>query len=207
MSAPVLVEKVTVRPKLDTLWSGHPAARVSIGWQGQMISASMLQKDGYVEFQDIDGSADIAALQPLLQGQLAMPVNVHGRVALSGNLRLDAATGQPLSGTLAAGWQGAEAVLGGMKLPLGDYRLTLKSDTQANQWLWQADGGSGLILKASGQMVTNGADPAMWQVHGNVAVAAGAASASNPELGMLLGDGMTRLQLSGQLHKLQIKRL
>jgi len=207
MPAPVMVEKVTVRPKLSTLWSGSPVARVGLGWQGQMLYASLLQRDGYVEVQDIAGSADIALLQPLWQGQLAMPVDAKGRVALSGDLLLDAATGLPLSGALAASWQGAEAALAGMNLVLGDYRVTVKNGTVANQWSWQADGGTGLMLKAGGQLAIHGADPAMWPLNGEIELAAGEASASNPMLGMLLGNGPIRLQVSGPLLRPQMKRL
>jgi len=207
MPAPILVEKVTVRPKLSTLWSGSPSARVGLGWHGQMIFASLQQRDGYVELQDIDGSADIALLQPLWQGQLTMPVDVKGRVALSGDLLLDAGTGLPLSGALEAGWQGAEAALAGINLTLGDYRVTVKNGTVANQWSWQAAGGTGLILKADGQLVAPAADPAMWQLNGDIELAAGEASERNPTLGMLFGNGPIRLQVSGSLLRLQVKRL
>ncbi|MDX8407964.1 MAG: hypothetical protein R8L58_06220 [Mariprofundaceae bacterium] len=205
MTKPLMVKNITVRPLLSMLWSGHPAARIGVIWRGQQLSASLRQQDDAIDISDIEAAVDIAALQPLWQGRLSMQVDMQGRIELTGNVRLNGRTGQPVSGRLAANWKGAKAALAGMKMPLGDYRLSLHNIAQAGAWQWQADGGQGLNVRADGKLMPAGADPRQWHMSGQAELAAGEGAPQG--LVLMLGNEPVKLQLSGTLQRPQWKRL
>jgi len=205
MANPVMVENVTVRPLLSTLWSGEPAARIGVRWRGQQLSASVRQQDDIIDISDIEAVMDIAGLQPLWQRQLSVQVDVQGKIELTGSVQLHARTGQPVNGVLEVVWQGAEATLAGMKMPLGDYHLSLHNIAQAGQWAWQADGGKGLSLHADGKLAVAGTDPRQWRVNGQAELAAGEGAPQG--LLLMLGNKPVKLQLSGALQRPQWKRL
>ncbi len=205
MTSPVMVKNITVRPMLSMLWSGEPAVRLDVLWRGQQLSASVRQEGDIIDISDVEAAVDITVLQPLWQRQLSMQVDVQGRVELTGNVRLNGRTGQPLNGNITANWQGAKAALAGMKMPLGDYRLNLHNIAQTDSWQWQIDGGQGLTVRADGKLMLTGSDPRLWSISGKAELTAGDGAPQG--LVLMLGGEPVKLQLSGILQRPQWKRL
>lgn len=202
---PLMLDSLTVSPDWPALLTGHRGLRVGLAWHGQTVRAAIVIRKGYTAIHHLNANLDISALQHFWQQMLALPLNLSGRLHIGGDIRLDAATGRPIGGKLAADWKHVAIAMAGKKYPFGAYRLVINDGDTSGVWQWKLDGGTAVLLHGSGALKTLTADPAAWTMTGEAEVRAG--QGIDPGLAGLLGSAPIRLRLSGNMAMPRLQRL
>jgi len=203
MKVPVLLDGLDISPAWLSLMQVRPALRVRLIWQGQTVSAILHQDQRALDINDLDALLDVAKLQHLWKSRLPIPVDVRGMIHISGDIRLDTASGRPMHGDVHAVWQSAAAGMAGMMNPLGDYSLALTGKEQTKSvWNWLLAGGTAIVLEGKGNLNLIGSNPQAWTVQGSVQLQPG--KQPSPVAAML-GNKPVRLHVSGSVLKPQIQ--
>ena len=205
ISTPVTFETLTLEPGWFSLLTGTMAVRLIASWQGQQGQAVLALQGNHLDVTDIDAAVDATLLQSIWQGAEAMPVNVSGKVQLSGRLRLVAKTVHPVQGHLTILWHAAAVELAGMTTSLGDYQLMLQSEEgAADSWPWTLTGGTAVLLNGKGVVSTAGSVLQEWAMSGQAQAEAGEQAGG---LAVMLGTAPLKFRLSGSVTQPRLERL
>ncbi|MDQ6999027.1 MAG: hypothetical protein Q9M17_09975 [Mariprofundus sp.] len=204
MPQPVKLDRLILSPAWSSLFSGNPAVQIHLVWIGQQASAIAIQRTDSMELQALHAELDIAALQPLLSKSLPLPLNLGGIAKINGNILLNAINAQPLLGKIDINWNTAVVDMPPMKLPLGDYALSLQTDDAKKAWSWDLSGGTALTLTGKGKLNTSAPNPAAWTIDGMVQAKA---DQKEPNLSALLGNENRQFSLSGNISQPRLQPL
>jgi len=205
MKAAVLLDGLDISPAWSSLMQAMLALRVRLIWQGQSVSATLHLDQRALDINDLDALLDVAKLQHIWKSRLPVPVDVRGMIQISGDIRLDTASGRPMHGDVHAVWQSAAAGMAGTMNPLGDYSLALTGKEQAKSvWHWLLAGGTAVVLEGKGDLNLAALKPQAWTVQGSVQLQPG--KQPSPVAAML-GNKPVRLHVSGSVLKPQIQPL
>ena len=194
LSSPVKLDSLSLNPMWSSLFGGNPGANIQANWNGQTVSAAVIKQADIIDIQSLRGDLDVALLQPLLAKKLPIPVKVSGKVQISGDIQLNASNGHPRVGKINLNWKAAAVDMPSIKMPLGDYKLTLQTDDLKRAWQWDLSGGTTLKLSGKGNLNTYAQNPAAWSINGMLQARA---DQNSPTLSALLGNQNKRFSLSG----------
>jgi len=205
LPAPVELDSLFISPAWSSLLTGVAAVDVKAVQSGQSVEAELAWQHEYIALHALSAELEVAALEPLWKQRMVLPVNIGGRLKLSGNVQLDAASGRPVEGQLKAIWQQASIDLPMFDKPLGDYQLVLKSTTNASGiWQWSLEGGDEVTLSGSGQLDLSGKLPQQWTINGQAQLQA---SPEAEAVAALLGKEAKAFNISGNLLNARIQPL
>jgi len=197
LPAPVILDSLSISPAWSSLLTGVAAVDVKARLSGQSVTAVLAWQGKYIALHDLNAEFDVAALQTLWKQRMPLPVQIGGRVKLSGYIQIDAFSGFPADGQLDAVWQQASVDLPVFDKPLGDYQLALKAAAKApGRWQWSLGGGAAVTLSGSGQLDLSGKSPQQWTINGRVQVQAGSEAKA---IASLLGNQVKAFAISGNL--------
>jgi len=195
LPAPIVLDALSISPAWSMLLKGTGAVDVKAMLSGQSAQAILAWQNKYIEVRDLNADLDVAVLQTFWKQRMSLPVDVSGRLKLSGNVQLDAVTGLPVDGALNALWQQARVDLPMFDKPLGDYELVLKADAKAH-WQWSLGGGKAVTLSGSGLLDLSATSSQQWTVRGRLQVQAQPAAKA---IAALLGQQAKAFAVSGPL--------
>lgn len=197
MARAVKLQALQLSPAWGALAGGEVGIHIVLPGAQPHGSLDLFADDSEIAVKSIDLQLNAVDLQSLPGWKVSLPAETGGRLALSGTLLLDAATGQPLDGHLTLNWQDASVNLPGIAKPLGDYRLQLQRDSAAEgQWQWQLAGGRLLIVEGSGAVTANAAPLPQWPVAGRIQLRADNRAGA---LSALLGGAQQVFAIAGRL--------
>ena len=204
LPAPFKLDRLSLSPAWSSLLSGNPGANIQADWNGQMLSAAVIKQADIIDIQSLRGELDVALLQPLLAKKLPLPVNLNGKANITGEIQLNASNGHPRLGKINIHWNAAAVDMPPMKMPLGDYALTLQTDDIKRAWQWDISGGSELKLNGKGNLNTSARNPAAWSIRGMVQAQADQQAAN---LSALLGNKEKQFRISGNITQPRLQPL
>lgn len=202
LPVPVKLDSLGISPAWASLLAGEVAVDVRATLLGQSAEVALIWQDPYINVQILHADFDVAALQPLWKKRMIFPVDVGGRLKLSGKVQIDAIRGRPLGGKIDAQWQAVTIDLPTLDKPLGDYQLILKTlDNSSGQWQWVLSGGPAVVLSGSGQIDMSASLPQQWTVHGQLELQAAPDATA---VASLLGNQKRLFSISGSLMNTQV---
>lgn len=171
ISSSLSFDSIRLAPAWMSLLQAKPAARVTLIWQGIRATATVLQDGQVIVLNGVQAGADASSLAALAKRKQA--VQVAGRLLLTGDIRLDAVSGHPLSGALNCRWQQAAASFLGKPDLLGDYVLSIRNKDTKKLWQWTLGGGTGVVVKGRGTLATRTNLPQQWFANGHIELSGG----------------------------------
>lgn len=192
-SAPVRVDRLTVRPAWLGFLTGHSGARVSLLWHRQVLHFSVAVHGHEATVHIPATHFPASALDPLWQQAVALPAVLAGEIHLHGDTSIALADGRPLHGHVELAWDDAGADVIGNRLVLGSYRV--QGSGKDGHWRFSAAGGKQARLSASGSLDASTSDARAWalKAEGQLTV-----SPDSPLAGMV-GAKPMRFRVSGPL--------
>jgi len=204
LPTPVMLDALNISPVWSSLIRGAAAVDVKAVLSGQSAEAELTWKNEYIVVHDLNAELEVAALEPFWKQRMTLPVDVSGRLTLSGNVQLDAASGRPVEGQLKALWKQASIDLPIFDKPLGNYQLVLNAATRSGNWQWVLGGGDAVTLSGSGQLDLSAKSPQQWTINGRVQVQAGPEAKT---IASLLGHQAKTFAISGNLLHARLQAL
>jgi len=205
MAAPLSFNSIRLAPAWMSLLQAKPAVHVILAWQGVQAEATVSRNGRTIILNDLQVGADAHWLTALAKWKL--PVQVAGRLRLTGVIRLDAASGRPLTGAMHCLWRKAAANLVGKQVQpevLGDYVLSIYNNDPEKSWQWTIDGGAGVIVKGQGTLATRVVSPRQWLASGHIELSSGQTA---PVFLKALLHQSIHFGLAGPLARLRLKSI
>lgn len=192
-TAPVRVDRLTVRPAWLGFLTGHSGAQISLLWHGQALHFSVVVHGHKAIVHIPDTRFPASALDPLWQQAVALPAVLAGEIRMHGDTSIALADGRPLHGHVELIWDHAGADVMGSRLVLGSYRV--QGHGKDGHWRFTAAGGKQAVLKASASLDATASDVRAWalQARGMLSLRSGSPLAG------LVGAKPLQFALSGSV--------
>lgn len=201
---PVVLDSLSFTPVWALLSAGTAAVEVHASVLAQPVKAVLVWQENHMQVRELNADLDVAVLQPLWKQYMILPVDVGGRLKLTGNVQLDAANGRPVEGQLEAIWKQASIDLPMFDKSLGDYQLALKATDNSGRWQWSLGGGTQVMLSGAGQLDMSEELAQQWAINGRVQLQAAPEASS---IAAMLGGQAKAFSISGNLLNARIQPL